>query len=229
MRDSAGHALAEAEVSLPALNRLTRTNYMGEFRIDRVPAGRHAIVIRHVGFAPYTDSIDVGAGAQVDREFVLAEQPVRLDSQKVVGQRVGSFPFARDFDDRRKVGLGHFFDTEDLRKIEGGRSLMNYLASRLPGMSLYRQDPKDHPTDWYMSSGRGRAQGGRYCPIAIYIDGSALFIPGVTRPQIPPDISQLNPYDFAAVEYYADGATAPSQFNGTGSDCGVLLLWRRYR
>jgi len=34
---------------------------------------------------------------------------------------------------------------------------------------------------------------------------------------------------FAGVEFYPGGATIPSQYNKTGSSCGVLLLWTRER
>src|SRR5262249_15605091 len=78
-RDSAGHELSAAEVLLPDLNRRVTANWAGEFKIGQIPAGRHAIIVRHVGFAPLTDTIVVTDGAKLDREYVLTEQPVALD------------------------------------------------------------------------------------------------------------------------------------------------------
>ncbi len=229
-RDTLGHGIGDAEVSLPALGRGTRTNYLGEFRFDHIPAGRYAIIIRRVGFAPFSDSVSVKDGPPVDAEFVLTPSVVQLDPQKVVASGVDlTAPYMREFDERRKTGFGHFFTTDELRKIEGGRPLMNYLASRLPGMSLYRPDPKERPTDYYIGSNRGSGHGNR-CPVALYIDGVAMYVPGVTVGRgNPPDVSQLSADDFAAVEYYAGGATAPAQFNTTQANCGILLLWRRYK
>ena len=43
------------------------------------------------------------------------------------------------------------------------------------------------------------------------------------------DLEKQNVNQFAAVEYYAGGATIPVQYNRTGSSCGVLLLWSRER
>ena len=59
-------------------------------------------------------------------------------------------------------------------------------------------------------------------------EGVADYVSGVTRGD-PTDFSRLKSEDFAAIEYYSSGATAPSRYNQTGSDCGVLMLWRRYR
>lgn len=225
-RDTLGHGIAEAEVTLPTLGRSARTNYLGEFRFDNIPVGRYAIVFRRVGFDVLSDSVTVKDGRPVDAMFVLTPSVVQLDAQKVMASGVDlTAPNMREFDERRKMGFGHFFTTDELRKIEGGRPLMNYLASRLPGMSLYRPDPKDRPSDYYIASFRGKR-----CPIALYIDGVAMYLPGVTLgPGNPPDVSQLSADDFAAVEYYASGATVPAQYNGTQQNCGILLLWRRYK
>lgn len=226
VRDTLGHAVAGAEVALPGLDRRARTNFAGEFRFDRLPAGRHAIVIRHFGFAVFTDSVTVRDGQQVDADFVLTEQPVTLDSQRVVAAPASTVPATlREFEARRTSATGgHFFTTDELRKIEGGRPLMNYLANRLPGMLLYRPDPKNRPSEYYLGGQRGPGR----CPVALYIDGAAFYVPGVTRDQ-PPDISGFSADDFAAAEYYASGASLPPQYNTTQANCGVLLLWRRYR
>ena len=42
-----------------------------------------------------------------------------------------------------------------------------------------------------------------------------------------PDMGGFQINDYAAVEYYAGGATVPLQYNQTGGGCGVLVLWTR--
>jgi hypothetical protein len=225
MRDSSGHALGDAQVAIPELNLSTRTNFNGEFRLDGVRPGRHALIFRHVGFAPFTDSVTVQAGHAIDQEWILTEVAVTLDSQVTVAAGVDmSNPNLREFEDRRKLGLGRFIDGADLRKVDNGRPLINYIASRIPGLTVYQPDSRSRPLDYYLSSGRGTISGKRYCPVTIYIDGT------VYSTDDSADMSKLAADDFAGVEYYAGGASLPSRFNMTSkAGCGVLLLWRRYR
>lgn len=231
MRDSAGHGLGDAQVAIPALNLVARTNFNGEFRIDRVPAGRHRIVIRHVGFAGYDDSITAKAGQIIDDEFILVAAPVNLDSQVVVAGANRVEPNLREFEERRKLGFGHFIDKAELAKVEGGRPLMNFIVSRIPGLSIYRPDEKDRPLDYYISSGRGpTASSTGHCPVVIYMDGVAWFTPR-TPPRLgdPPDVGKFSAEEFAGIEYYPPGGSVPSRYVVTQNGCGTLLFWRRYR
>jgi len=222
VRDSLGHELAGASVELPSLKLSATTNYRGEFIIQNIPAGRVGVVIRHVGFLPLVDTIVLGAGARMDREFQLvANGVVQLDTQRTTARSAPVEPFLRDFEERRKMGFGHFFVPEEVRKLDGGHSLLNYIASRLPGMSIVRLRPRGS----YLASGRLKGSGP--CMVALYIDGLAVFIPSVTNGD-PPDMTTYASEDFSAIEYYAGGGTVPAQYNGTGSACGVLLMWRRY-
>lgn len=224
LRDSAGHGLGDAQVSLPALNRNTRTNFNGEFRIGDVPAGRQAIVIRHLGFAPFTDTISLAAGQAIDREFVLREQATQLDSQVVVAKSEEVEPQLREFEEHRKRGSGYFIDKVELRKQSGITPLINYMAGHIPGLNVYRPDEHARPLDYYLSSGRNGA--GR-CPVNIFIDGVAWTIPK-PRDEVP-DIRYLSTEDFSGVEYYPGGASIPQQYNMTQNGCGTLILWHRTR
>jgi hypothetical protein len=229
VRDTLRNAIPGSEISIPGLNKTARSNLFGDFRIDGVPAGKHAIMIRHVGFEPLIDSVVVTAGQVFEADFILSETPVVLDSQRVVATNVTDEPNLREFEERRKLSTGHFIDKVELRKIEGGRSLINYLAGHIPGLSVYRPDPRGRPLDYYLSSGRGASSwksvgSGGTCPVSIYMDGVAWSLPGDGNP--PLDISNLSADDYSAIEYYASGMTPP-EYNKTHSGCGVLLFWRR--
>jgi hypothetical protein len=45
----------------------------------------------------------------------------------------------------------------------------------------------------------------------------------------PPDATRIPVSDLGGVDFYAISATAPVQYNKTGSGCGVLLIWTRER
>jgi hypothetical protein len=227
LRDTLGHAIAGSEIFLPGLNRSARANASGDFRIDGVPPGKQAIIVRHVGFDPLIDSVLVTAGQVFEADFILSERVVTLDSQRVEAPSLGDEPNLREFEERRKLGVGHFVDKAELRKIEGGRSLINYLGGHIPGLSVYRPDPRNRQTDYYLSSGRGATiSHTSFCPVQIYMDGVPFIMPKSTADT--PDISDLTADDYSGIEYYP-ASMAPPEYNKTGSGCGVLLFWRRYK
>lgn len=235
-RDSAQHPLGGAEITIQPANRVTRSNYLGEFRFDRLPPGRYAVSVRYLGFAPFVDSVAVANGEAVEREFVLTQTATMLDSQRVVARKLEDGPFMAEFEERRKGGIGHFIGTDELRKVESGRPLINYIASTIPGLQTYRPNRKERPQDWFIGGGSAhggtnRANASSNCAVALYVDGNPYYIPGVTHtPEgVAPDISGWSADEFSGVEYYADGAGAPAKYNTSNSGCGVLLLWRRYR
>lgn len=77
--DSAGTALRGATVTLPALKLSARTNVLGYFRMTGVPAGRHAIEIRHSSYAVLVDTIEAG-GDELERQFIMRAPSGRKDS-----------------------------------------------------------------------------------------------------------------------------------------------------
>jgi hypothetical protein len=222
MRDSAGHQLAAAEVVMPDLNRRATTNWSGEFKLGQLPAGRYAIVIRHVGFAPLTGTVDIAPGANVDREFVLSEVPAKLDEVQIKApERKYISPGLQEFEERRKAGFGHFIDEAEMRR-SNERRLIDVLAE-LPGISRFFKGSTE-----YLSSGRGGGKGG-VCPITLYLDGVRVYDSAKDIPAQMPDLSRFNTREYAAVEFYAGGATVPLKYNGSSSGCGVMLLWTRER
>src|ERR1043166_7027055 len=72
MRDSAGHPLAGAEVSLPQLQRATRANAFGDYLLDKLPAGRYLVVVQAAGLAPVQDTIAFAEGKETERGFIFA-------------------------------------------------------------------------------------------------------------------------------------------------------------
>jgi CarboxypepD_reg-like domain len=237
-RDSAGHQLAAADIVLPALNRRATANWAGEFRISQLPAGRHAVLVRHLGFAPLIDTIEVADGARVDREFILTEQPATLDTVSVKApEKKYISPALRDFEERRKAGFGYFIEEETMRK-NNERRLIDVLAGYLPGIKVFSSGANGSIRGEYVSSGRKCGSGPAFlscrsgtekCPVTLYLDGVLIFDSARDDAGQMPDLSRYNTRDYAAVEYYAGGASTPIKYNATSSGCGVMLLWTRER
>jgi hypothetical protein len=61
--------------------------------------------------------------------------------------------------------------------------------------------------------------------MAVYLDGIRVWSPG-RGASTPYDINQHSLVSLEGVEVYT-GADAPAEFAGTGSQCGVVVLWTR--
>lgn len=231
-RDTLEHMIGGAEIRIPALDRATLSNYMGQFRFSNLPAGKYAITIRYVGFQPYADSIIVADGKFVERDYVLVEIPVNLDTMRTrAGQRQWRSPALNAFEERRRSNVGGYFLADSVFRANEGQKLSDVLG-RLPGLMKV---PIGSRT--YLASGRSMGNDGGpvfmsrraqnvWCFVTLYVDGVKLYqAPDAS----PPDYNLLPTTEYSAAEYYGGAASVPAQFNATGSSCGVLLLWTRER
>jgi hypothetical protein len=240
-RDSAGTAVAGAEVLLPALKRSATTNDAGAFRLEKLPAGRYEVMVRHVGFEPLIDTVQFDQGSHVDRRFLLTEKPAHLEPTVTTApERKYIAPALREFEERRRQGFGHFITDEELRKDES-RDMANIIIGHLPGLARFRvpNDGQGGHGQTYIGTARkcgdGPAflscrSGGSYCPVTLYVDGVVVFNSANNKSTADiPDLTLFRAADYAGIEYYAGGASMPTKFNFTSSGCGVLLLWSRER
>jgi hypothetical protein len=120
----------------------------------------------------------------------------------------------RDFEERRRTGQGSFLSEDILRKEED-RTLANVLKSHVPGIDVV-ESSISHVV-WVKSRRDYR------CYPDVYLDGTPLNPPGGRA-----NLIEWGVRDFSAIEFHGI-ATASSQYSGTGSGCGVLLLWSRER
>jgi hypothetical protein len=226
VRDSAGHEVREAQITLPELNRSATTNYRGEFRFDRLPPGRYVVVVRHIGFKPLIDTVALTNGANVDRELILTEAAVTLDSVRVTApEKKYLSPGLQAFEERRRLGAGGHFITEDELRKSDSRTMTNVIRP-LPGLRIICAKaitPQHRPGECWAVSGRSNGRlailGGD-CPVDIYLNGIIVN---------DNDLEKFSVAEFAGIEYYAGGASIPIQYNRTGANCGVMLFWTRER
>jgi hypothetical protein len=136
----------------------------------------------------------------------------------------GNTPALRAFDERRRLGIGHFITEDEMRKSDG-RPLRDLLRSHIPGVSIAQmRSVGGRSSVAYLTSPRGGTiRGGSVCYPDILVDGT----PAIKTGQAP-DLNDFTVSQFAAVEFY-NVASVPAQFNATGNACGVLLLWSRIR
>src|SRR4051794_35562680 len=106
-RDSLDHVIGGAEIRIPALDRATLSNYMGQFRFSNLAPGKYAVTVRYVGFTPLADSIVIADGKFVERDYLLHEVPLSLDTVRTrADQRKWRSPALNAFEERRRSNVG---------------------------------------------------------------------------------------------------------------------------
>ena len=115
--------------------------------------------------------------------------------------------------------------------IAGASLVISGFSSPVFSNALGRYACKRHMA-MTMRQGHGGGQDDRMvclpnisCPLAVYVDGALLGSPGMT--ELPPDIMPVMARELEAVEVYRGPSETPVEYQGTGSGCGVMMLWTR--
>jgi len=114
-------------------------------------------------------------------------------------------------------------------------TLSNILALTA-GLTLVRR-PSECGGGFAVASGRGIAGTWKpwmtcyvgmpfaaACYVAVYLDGIRIWAPG---PKEPIDINRYRVNELEGIEVYRGPSETPTQYQMTGSACGVVLLWTR--
>ena len=234
--DSANVPVGGVEVSLPDVSKTTLTNEQGAFALRDVPPGAQRVLVRRVGYGPVEAQVAIEAGRTVERRIRLV-RATSLDSVVVTEKAVDHQ--LDDFEDNKKLGLGHFLTRAELAPQEG-RSTGAVLTS-MPGIKVFAIGP-------YAWVGSGRhnvtslASGGARldemdarkraplwdCYALVYLDDHLVF-----RGQklgYPPEMGaavrhQQHPgREIEAIEYYASAAQTPMKYSVLNSQCGVVVI-----
>ncbi len=215
--DSTEKPISDARISLGTAGVSARSDSGGRYRIGNLRPGLYTVIVRRLGFAPVSTSITLAAGDTVDADFVL--KPI---AQELAGVEVSTTLLQRklrDFEDRRRFGIGRFMTEEDIRKAPGYR--MSEKVRSLPGLQLIYS--RSSSNDVRIASTRGgqsiMLQGRGACMSAVILDGLEMAQPF--------SVNSLDPGEVIAIEWYAGPASMPAQFNATRNSCGLLIIWTK--
>jgi len=130
------------------------------------------------------------------------------------------------FYDRKALGLGTFFDSTEVRKMDGGR-----LSERLrgvPGLKIVQYHEKgeeNYAPEYRAASSIHQGMDGGACFSTIIYDNVMMYKAGSHGR--PPDLrKEFDPTAIQMIEFYRGASQAPLSLVAA-SDCGVLVLWSR--
>jgi len=203
----------------------TRAGPDGTFHMELRAAGTFRLRAERAGYQPtVTDTVAVDVRETLEVELRLTAGAVAIEPLRVTA-RVAP-PHRRSLEmsgvyDRARAGFGQRLYREDLDRQYN--STLGQILARVTGVTRYQVGPHE-----YIIFNRARAIGtlqgatSTACLPTLYIDGTRAAYGGGT------DINSLvTPQQIEAVELYSSAANIPIQYNGSGSACGVILIWTR--
>jgi len=201
--EDAAVSLAQGPDGTPG--RGTRlTDSVGYFHFDSVPPGSYEIVVVLLGYGERRDTLQVEPDEDLEMTVPLAVSPLPLEPILVEVRRRTLPAFLEEFENRRRLSSGTFFNREEIEAR--GALRFSDLLRMVPGARVT-------PSARYGQVVTLR--GG--CVPQLWIDG----IRTVTSLGMD-DI--LPPMDLEAVEVY-HGVQVPAEFGGDA--CGTIIAWTR--
>jgi hypothetical protein len=175
----------------------------------RLPtAGEYEVAVRHAGYRPVTQRIDVAGGQEVVLEIRLS--PVVLEPIRVVARRRDTRGRLGDYYDRLelygRLGMGRFVTREQIERLGASGNPATFLSTvpfvRFEGNSVTLIPKFRHH--------------GRECYPLLFYDGVRV------------DARQLaeRSANLEGIEVYRGHAQSPGVYDDPNG-CGVVLFWSR--
>jgi hypothetical protein len=246
-----GAPIGGVEVVVPDQKKVVRTDSLGQARIPGIPFGEHRVRVRMLGYTP--GELDLKfSGDTTGAVFRLQKSTQTLAEIDVNAAAVPRG--LKDFETRRKQGLGRFLTEKDLAP-NANKDFMGLASTTFPGLTL-RTDENGQVHLASMGSSCGGAEasvastkrgvdriGGKpgLRPEMGSRDGFDDQAKGTCQTEKPcliqvylddinlgeTDAGIIRTWDLSGAEYFS-GNTVPARYR-RGSACGVLLLWSLWR
>ncbi|MGI8507909.1 MAG: carboxypeptidase regulatory-like domain-containing protein [Gemmatimonadaceae bacterium] len=217
VKDTAGQAIRAAAVRLDSLG-WRAVSATGAFTFTDVPAGRHVLEARSLGFNPHAWSVTVRPDHSAVAPLPLQHVNM-LKGVEIVAHADASLLDPTGFTQRRLRNSGGSYIDQKQIEQRGAQRMTDVLRS-LPGVELHPVSNEYGSRDYVLIM-RGTATArGESCPIQHYLDGQ----PFTQSDNIDRLIS---PHEVSAVEVYPGASQVPPQFKGPTSRCGVIAIWTK--
>lgn len=223
--DGTNRPLANAEVTFTALKLSTLTDKAGNFKISGLPAGKHDVVVRLVGYEPFSDQLTFGTADKVEADVTLMPLATKLAKVDVKDKKKSDDPRLAEFEERRLTpGSGRFI-TADVFEKQSGSRITDILLGRIPGIRRVNMNGTPIRPLATTRGGQGKAIMGANlnCFVQVVVNNMVMYNSHSTNYY---DIDQLNAADVIGVEFYTV-ASQPLKFNATDSNCGTVVIWTK--
>lgn len=230
--DQAGRPVESVALTLaPGLLRVTSLE-AGRFEVRGLGTGVYTLTARRIGYQTASVRVlvrDVVTSVTITLIAVPHELDEDPDQQEVAAGGITTlntvtikerqqFDIIRaDIDHRRNLGFGYRIDSVQLTRLPGVGE-----AFTLPSVHV-----QWHQGQWslymtgtgaYHTPKRGGAGLSMSCAPTVWIDG---FLENDTI------ANSLTKDEVGLIEVYTSAASAPLEYTGTRSNCGVVLIWRK--
>ncbi len=224
-----GRPVAGAELRLrrvddpDAAERRLATDGSGGFLLEDAGAGRYVLTVSSLGYAEVTDTVEARGGRINQVTVRLPEEAVEIEGVTVeVEARIPRLDRS-GFYERARSGQGVFLDADAIAERPVSRPTQ--IFERMNGVRVRYTSGQ--------TGSRPMITAGQGCVPALWVDGVRIRDPQPftlnPSPNRPPlyldDVVSLNSIE--GIEVYRDQAEMPAQYTGTGSECGVVVVWTR--
>ena len=218
----------------PGVN--TRTDTTGVFRLVGLGSEEFELEFRRLGFSPLVLTVVLEDSVQVGDLGVVRLRPIATELEAIVVEAERDRRLADvGFYDRRRLGFGSFVDRKAIEEMNRERLTdvikrmrgfivtpnPNYLRPLPPKRSVFGliiEPSAGMDTRRYIINSRR----GSDCAVLVFVDGVSV---GTT---LDTDVDRyLHPLAVQGIELYTGAADLPVQFNKSGAECGVLVIWTR--
>ncbi len=219
VRDSLGKPVKDARIDVTGVSGQWRTNEAGNFVVRGIPSGARVVASSQLGFLPERRLVDVGTADSIAVELSMSRVATFLDTMKVSGKQSLKTTALLDIASRRKLGIGYFEDSTKLAQLPGAglRDAFNFPSTRTgqSGPGLWFIYMSEHAQSL---TGKPGGPGGPGCTPAIFIDG---------MPSNIQFVNDMTKEEVGLIEAFTSPSRAPSEFAGSGGNCGIVLIWRK--
>ena len=190
----------------------------------RLPHGREAwIEARRIGFRPETLRLPAGG----DTSVVITLRPLAytLDRALIEAQRISRTLENRGFyqrqrDSEKGINTAWFITAEDIERRRP--SYLTHILSDIHGLRMIPKSGCGVRSSCLVPVGSGN------CRAMVYINGARVtsLIPRIAGGEETID-ELINPSSVAGMEVYTWASHAPAEFQLTGGNCAVILIWTK--
>jgi hypothetical protein len=209
--NAAGQPISGARVQLDGTPRTSVTRQSGEFLLDSLPPGTQSVTVRHLGYAPVEEAVDLASAEPKSITIRMSDYVPVLETVRVTAAReraLDAVGYAR----RKRSGLGHYLEGE---QINTHALHFSDVLRTVPGIRV-------------QTAGMGRqvvtsTRGINGC-VMFWVDGTPW------QSMEPGDIDDfVKPHELGAIEVYSPTNT-PAEFQGANrSSCTTIVGWTARR